>query len=54
MWNVGRLIWYVVSITGRNVDDITRFSGLPQRKQLTYAAKQLIAREVNMRSFVCL
>jgi len=30
----------------RSIEDVTRFSGLQQRRQLTYAAKQLIAREV--------
>jgi len=29
-----------------NVDEVVRFSGQPQRKQLTYATKQLIGREV--------
>lgn len=30
----------------RNIEELTRFPGLPQKKQLTYSAKQLIAREV--------
>ena len=30
----------------RNVEELTRFSGLAQKKQLSYSAKQLIAREV--------
>jgi hypothetical protein len=30
----------------RNVEEVSRFPGLPQRKQLTYSAKQMIAREV--------
>ena len=29
-----------------NVDEVVRFSGQAQRKQLTYATKQLIGREV--------
>lgn len=30
----------------RNIEELTRFSGLAQKKQLSYSAKQLIAREV--------
>ena len=30
----------------RNVEELTNFSGLPQKKQLSYSTKQLIAREV--------
>ena len=28
------------------IEDVVKFPGLPQQKQLTYATKQLIAREV--------
>lgn len=35
----------------RNVEEIVKFPGMKQRKQLTYAAKQMIAREVRMRLF---
>jgi chromosome transmission fidelity protein 18 len=38
---------YVYSVEP-NIDLLVRFPGLPQRRQLTYAAKQLIAREVEM------
>ena len=31
----------------RNVDEVIKFTGMKQRKQLTYAAKQMIAREVS-------
>lgn len=31
-----------------SVDDLCRYSGLPQKKQLTYSAKQLIAREIDV------
>ncbi|KAH9505293.1 Chromosome transmission fidelity protein 18 [Bulinus truncatus] len=31
-----------------NVEEITKFPGLKQRKQLTYAAKQMIAREIEL------
>ena len=30
----------------RNVEEAVKFPGLPQHRQLTYATKQLIAREV--------
>ena len=30
----------------RNIEEAVKFSGLPQHRQLTYANKQLIAREV--------
>ena len=30
-----------------NVDEVVRFSGQAQRRQLTYATKQLIGREVS-------
>ena len=29
-----------------NIEELCRFPGLPQRKQLSYSAKQLISREV--------
>ena len=35
-----------MSIINRNVEELTRFSGLAQKKQLSYSTKQLIAREV--------
>ncbi|XP_064406884.1 chromosome transmission fidelity protein 18 homolog isoform X2 [Halichondria panicea] len=31
-----------------NIEELCRFPGLPQRKQLSYSAKQLISREVDM------
>nr|KAG5709706.1 hypothetical protein BaRGS_027731 [Batillaria attramentaria] len=31
-----------------NVEEVVRFSGTKQRKQLTYGAKQLIAREIEL------
>lgn len=33
---------------GRNVEEVCRFPELPARKPLTYQAKQLIAREIEM------
>ena len=35
------------SLFRRNIDLLVRFPGLPQRRQLTYAAKQLIGREAS-------
>ena len=35
-----------VSPLHRNIEEVVKFPGLPQHKQLTYAAKQMIAREV--------
>ena len=32
----------------RNVEEVARFPGLPPRRQLTYQAKQMIAREIEM------
>ena len=31
-----------------NIEELCRFPGLPQRKQLSYSAKQLISREVEL------
>jgi len=31
-----------------NVEDVVKFSGLKQRRQLTYAAKQMISREIDL------
>lgn len=39
--------WYP-GILGRNVEEVCRFPELPARKPLTYQAKQLIAREIEM------
>lgn len=38
--------WLV--LPGRNVEELCRFPELPARKPLTYQAKQLIAREVEL------
>ncbi|XP_012939837.1 chromosome transmission fidelity protein 18 homolog [Aplysia californica] len=38
---------YVYSLDP-NVEEVVKFSGLKQRKQLTYAAKQMIAREIDL------
>ena len=37
---------YFGMCVGRNMDEVVRFPGVQPPKQLTYAAKQLIAREV--------
>ena len=36
------LSWY------RNIEEAVKFTGLPQHRQLPYATKQLIAREVTL------
>ena len=38
-----RVVFY---FSHSNVEELCRFSGLPQRKQLSYSIKQLLAREV--------
>lgn len=42
--------WYpgILLYLGRNVEEVCRFPELPARKPLTYQAKQLIAREIEM------
>ena len=39
------LLLYILLFS--NVDEVVRFSGQAQRRQLTYATKQLIGREVS-------
>lgn len=47
--SIVRLDSYICSVSS-NVDEVVRFSGQAQRKQLTYATKQLIGREVSYHS----
>lgn len=35
-----------MDLLNRNVEEAVKFPGLPQHRQLTYATKQLISREV--------
>ena len=35
-----------MDLLNRNIEEAVKFPGLPQHRQLTYATKQLISREV--------
>ena len=35
------------------MEEVARFTGMKQHKQLTYAAKQLISREVCLQAWKC-
>ena len=49
LWSMLRFVQTPVDchFLSREVDELVRFPGQKPRKQLTYAAKQLIAREVS-------